>query len=110
MSEPATTVETRVVEEKKAPSSWTGATFGIIAFIIGLMLLGITFRLAFVQFEKPPETALGFQPGKPLDIALVVQSFGGLIIRVLLLLVMSIIGAVIANRGIKMYTDSRTSS
>jgi hypothetical protein len=107
MSEPATTVETRVVEESRAPSKWTGATFGILVFLIGIALLGLTFSLAFQMFAVPPERALNIAPGKPLDIAQVVQSFAGLIIRVLLLLVMAVIGAIIANRGIKMYTDSR---
>ena len=107
MSEPATTVQTRVVEEKKTPSAWTGATFGILVFLGGIVLLIITFKLAFDQFSIPPEHALNIPVGKPLDIAQVVQSFAGLIFRVLLLLVMAIVGAIIATRGIKMYTDSR---
>ena len=108
MSEPATTVETRVVDEKKTQSGWTGAGFGIVVFSFGIVLLGYTFKLAFDRFATPAEKALNIAPGKPLDIAQVVQSFAGLIIQVLLLLVMAVIGAIIANRGIKMYTDSRT--
>lgn len=107
MSEPATTVETRVVEENKSSSNWTGAAFGIIVFCAGIALLVLTFKIAFDQFAIPPENALHIAPGKPLDPAQVVQSFAGLIFRVLLLLVMAIIGAIIATRGIKLYTDSR---
>jgi flagellar biosynthesis protein FlhB len=108
MSEPATTVERRVVEEKQASSGWTGAAFGIIVFLLGIVLLGYTFKLAFDRFAQPAEKALHITPGKPLDIAQVVQSFAGLIIQVLLLLVMAVVGAMIANRGIKMYSDSRS--
>jgi hypothetical protein len=107
MSEPATTVESRVTEEKRAQTSWTGVTFGIIVFLIGIALLLATFKWAFDQFSVPPENALHIAAGKPLDISMAVQSFAGLIIRVLLLLVMAVVGAIIANRGIKMYTDSR---
>lgn len=107
MSEPATTVEPRVVEEKKTPTAWTGATFGIVAFVVGILLLGWTFKIALEKFAIEPNKALNIAPGKPLDIAQVVQSFAGLIFQVLLLLVMAIVGAIIATRGIKMYTESR---
>jgi len=107
MYEPATTVEPIVVEEKKPQSSWTGPAFGIIVFLVGIGLLAFTFTLAFDQFKVAPERAMGIPPGKPLDIAQVVQSFAGLIFHVLLLLVMAIVGAIVANRGIKMYSDSR---
>ena len=106
MSEPATTVETREVEEKKTQSSWTGGTFGILVFLAGVFLLFVTFKLAFDQFAVPPEQAMKVTPDKPITQE-AVAIFAGLIFRVLLLLVMSIVGAIVANRGIKMYTDSR---
>ena|SRR5689334_4196630 len=106
MSEPATTVETREVEEKKSQSSWTGGTFGILVFLAGVLLLFITFKLAFDQFAIPPDKAMNIPPDKPIT-QQAVAIFAGLIFRVLLLLVMSIVGAIVANRGIKMYTDSR---
>jgi len=106
MSEPATTVETREVEEKKSQSSWTGGTFGIIVFLAGVALLLETFKLAFDQFSQSPETALRLSPDKPITQE-AISLFAWLIFRVLLLLVMSIVGAIVANRGIKMYTDSR---
>src|SRR3954451_8900928 len=106
MSEPATTVETRVVEEKHTPTNATGATFGIVVFLAGIGLLFYTFKLAYDKFNTPPETALHIDPKKPLDIAVAGTSFANLIVQVLLLVVMAIIGAIIANCGIKMYTDS----
>lgn len=107
MSEPATTVETRVVEEKHSHTSWTGVSMGVIVFLIGIALLLATFKWAFDLFGIPPENALHIAAGKPLDVSMAVQSFAGLIVKVLLLLVMAVVGAIIANRGIKMYTDSR---
>ena len=107
MSEPATTVETTVTEDKRAHTSWTGVSAGILVFFVGIVLLLATFKWAFDQFSVAPENALHITAGKPLDISLAVQSFGFLVIRVLLLLVMAIVGAIIATRGIKMYTDSR---
>lgn len=105
MSEPAA-VETRVIE-KRPQTSWAGVGVGIVVFIGGIALLLLTFKLAYDMFAVPPDQALQIEPGKPLNIDTAVRSFAGLVIRVLLLLVMAIIGAVIANRGIKMYTDSR---
>lgn len=107
MAEPSTTVETRDRETAPHGTSWTGVSFGIIVFLGGIGLLLLTFKLAYDMFAIPPENALHIPTGKPLSIELTVQSFAGLIIRVLLLLVMSVVGAIIANRGIKMYTDSR---
>lgn len=107
MPEQATAVETTVVEEKRPQTHWTGAVAGIVVFLIGIGLLLLTFKLAYDQFAVPPEKALHIDPGKPLDVTTAVQSFAGLVIRVLLLFVMAIIGAITANRGIKMYTDSR---
>jgi len=108
MSEPVTTVEPTVVEQKRPSNSTTGAFFGAVAFLAGLGLLFYTFKLAYDQFNIPPETSLHIPPGKALDTTIAVQSFAGLIIRVLLLIVMAIVGAMITNRGIKMYTDSRS--
>ncbi len=107
MSEPATTVETRVVEEKRPHTSWAGVSAGIIVFVVGIALLLATFKWAFDLFAVPAERALNIPAGKPLDVSMAVQSFAGLIIKVLLLLVMAVVGAIIANRGIKLYTDSR---
>src|SRR5689334_12723854 len=102
MSEPATTVETTVSERKSASTNWTGAVFGILVFFAGVALLLFVFKLAYDQFNVPPENALHIDAGKALDVTKAVQSFAGLIIRVLLLIVMAIVGALIANRGIKM--------
>ena len=106
MSEPATTVETRMVEEKRQSAGWGGVSAGIIVFLGGIGLLLLTFKLAFDQFSLSPEAALHLTPGKPITQD-ALGIFGILIFHVLLLLVMAIISAVIANRGIKMYTDSR---
>lgn len=107
MPEPATSVETPAAQSNRPHTHWTGAVAGIVVFIVGIVLLLLTFKLAYDQFAVPPENALHIEPGKPLDVTTAVQSFAGLVIRVLLLFVMAIIGAITANRGIKMYTDSR---
>ncbi|MEA2554387.1 MAG: hypothetical protein QOJ65_2563 [Fimbriimonadaceae bacterium] len=95
------------MEDKRPQTSWTGVSAGIVVFIAGIALLLLTFKLAYDQFLVPPESALHIPVGKPIDIGAAVQTFAGLVIRVLLLFVMAIIAAIIANRGIKMYTDSR---
>lgn len=43
----------------------------------------------------------------PIDLARTGESFVGIVGKILLLLVMSAIGSVIANRGIKLYAESR---
>ena len=59
------------------------------------------------MFSTPPDQALGIQRGKPIDFNDAGTSLAGLLIRMLLLLVMGVVGSLIANRGITLYTESR---
>ena len=59
------------------------------------------------MFSVPPSQALGVRQDAPVDFAKTGESFVGVVGRVLLLLVMSAVGSVIANRGIKLYGESR---
>ncbi len=82
-----------------------GKALGILTFLGGVALLVITFRLAYDMFMVPPEQALHLEKGKVLDVAVAGQSFGVLLLRVLLLIVMGLMGSLVANRGIKLYSD-----
>jgi len=80
---------------------------GILTFFGGIALLLITFQQARTMFATPAGEALGIQRGKPIDFNDAGTSLAGLLIRMLLLLVMGIVGSLIANRGITLYTESR---
>jgi len=83
-----------------------GKVIGILTFLGGIALLVLTFKLAFDMFQVPPDQALHLEKGKVLDVAVAGQSFGVLLLRVLLLIVMGLVGSLVANRGIKLYTES----
>jgi hypothetical protein len=84
-----------------------GSILGILVFLGGVALLVLTFRLAFDMYGVPPERALGLREGEAIDLGMAGQTAAALVSRLLLLLVMAVVGSVIANRGIKLYTESR---
>ncbi len=76
-------------------------------FLGGVGLLLITFKLAYEMFSVPPDQALALQKGKALEVATVVPTLTGLLIKVLLLVVMALVSSLIGNRGVHLYTESR---
>ncbi len=84
-----------------------GSTVGLFVFVGGVVLLLLTFRLAYDMFSTPPKVALGLPGQKAIDFGLVGNSLTGIFVRIFLLLIMGIIGSLIANRGVHLYTHSR---
>ncbi|HRJ27534.1 MAG TPA: hypothetical protein PLO61_08510 [Fimbriimonadaceae bacterium] len=80
-----------------------GPFLGLVVFLVGIGLLGLTFAMAYNLFSTPPDQALGLEPGKPLNINDAGRSGIAILYRVLMLLVMCIISSLIASRGIKLY-------
>src|SRR5687768_7295109 len=84
-----------------------GCLMGLAVFGGGLALLLVTFGLAYKMFSVPVSEALNLPLNQPVNLEIAGQSFAGLVIRVLLLLVMSITGSIFANKGIKLYLAGR---
>lgn len=84
-----------------------GSVLGLLTFLGGVALLLATFRLAYGMFLTPPSEALGVHPGHTLDLNTAGTNLTGIVLRIILLLVMGVMGSVIANRGILLYTHSR---
>lgn len=85
---------------------WVGSTIGLIVFLGGVALLVLVFRLAYDMFQTPPTVALEIQGGKALDLGKASNSVSAIVQKVILLIIMSIAGSLIANRGILMYARS----
>ena len=84
-----------------------GNLFGLLIFIAGVALLAYTFKLAIELFGREPKEMLEIVPGKPLDINNAGAQLAGVVVKVLLLLVMAVVGGMIANRGIRLYADTK---
>lgn len=84
---------------------WLGSIGGLLIFAAGISLLSLVFKLAFEMFQTPPRLALKIESGKPFDVSGVGDALFGVIIKIALLFVMSIIGSVICNRGIHLYAS-----
>lgn len=96
------------MSDRNNPSGLAGGLFGIVIFLIGVALLGLSFKLAYNLFMVDPATRFQIGgPNQPLDFGKAVPTLLGLLVQVLLLLVMSIVGGMIANRGIRLYADAK---
>jgi len=84
-----------------------GGWVGILTFLVGVAMLTVTFTIAYGLFQVPPEKALDLKPDQPLNVNDTGRAMIGLLFRIAMLLVMCWVGAVIANRGIKLYASGR---
>ncbi len=84
-----------------------GTLLGLLVFLGGIALLLFTFRIAYDMFTVPPVRALGLIKDQPVDLGSAGSNLVGSLLKVLLLIVMALVGSLIANRGIQLYTDSR---
>lgn len=83
---------------------WAGGGLGILTFLLGLGVLFFTFRLAAEMFAVPAADALGTNK----DVTELGKSFGHVVLRIGMLLVMSVVGSMITGHGIKLYLASRS--
>lgn len=88
------------------PTNTSNSWIGLAIFLLGVGLVVFAFKLAYDLFTVPPSLALDIKFGEPLDINDSLESTYSVLIRVILLIVMTIIGSVVANRGIKLYAAS----
>lgn len=93
--------------EPRGPSGAAGGFFGILVFLGGVAILIFTFRLANDLFSQDPNQLLGLTKARDIDLNNAGAILGSVVIKVLLLLVMAVVGGMIANRGIRLYADSR---
>lgn len=82
-------------------------TLGIIVFLGGIGLVVLSFFYAFQMFRTPTPELLGVEPGSTIELASLGSQAIGVLIRIFLLLLMTALGSVIANRGIRMYASGR---
>lgn len=84
-----------------------GTLLGLLVFLGGIALLLFTFRSAYEMFTVPPVRALGIVKNQPVDLGSASSNLVGSLLKVLLLIVMALVGSLVANRGIQLYTESR---
>ena len=87
---------------------WLGTAIGLAVFLGGVYLLYTVFILAKDMFLVPPRVALGVTPGKPIDVDQTGNGAVSIVLRFFLLLLMAGTGSLIANRGILLYSRSRS--
>lgn len=100
------TKEAAPAAKSELDRSGTGMVLGVIVFLAGVGLLLLTFKLAYDMFTTPPVEAL--QIGKDsIDFSKVGPNLIGIVVKVLLLIVMGVMGSLVANRGVTLFTGSR---
>lgn len=84
----------------------TGSAVGLLVFLAGVGLLGVTFKFALEMFDVPKGQALGLVKGQAIDAAQTGGAVAGILIKLGVLLLMAIVGSMIANKGIGLYCGS----
>lgn len=110
--EPTHYIKLEETEKKPAKPKfhrdWLSSLVGLAVFAAGVMLLFLTFKLAYQIFEAPPQSALGAAKGQPIDLATAGNSLMSLLLRFGLLLLMAVVGSMISNRGIALYAHAKS--
>ena len=93
--------------ETRRHSDIIGRLIGMLTFLFGVGLLGFVFYTAQGLFNAPADAALGLKfTGNPKTDPTTVQigsQFGFLLFRIVYLVIMSIAGSLIAQKGINLY-------
>ncbi len=79
---------------------------GLAVFLGGVALLALTFKLAYDQFSVPHADALGLKKGQAIDAGATGGSLLEIVIKLGCLLVMAVVGSMLANKGIGLYSGS----
>ncbi len=83
-----------------------GTLAGMLVFLGGIAMVAFAFSIALTTFSASPETTLNLGTSETINLNRTLAAVLVLIAKILLLLVMSITGSVIASRGIRMYASS----
>jgi hypothetical protein len=84
----------------------TGSAVGLLVFLAGVGLLGLTFKFALDMFSVPHAQALGLTKGQAIDARVTGGAAADIVIRLGVLLLMAIVGSMVANKGIGLYCGS----
>jgi hypothetical protein len=85
---------------------WFGPLLGTVVFLAGTGVICWTLFQTIELLTKAPQINLGMKSGQAIDFNVVLINFVRLVVRILLLIVLTGIGAVLANRGVKLYAAS----
>ena len=84
-----------------------GRLIGMVVFFVGIGLLLLVFKIAYGLFTASPATALGItitgDPKRDPAAMLIGQSFGWLMVKILLLFLMSVVASLTAQKGVNLY-------
>lgn len=86
---------------------WLGALIGLAVFLGGIGIIVWAFRQAYTMFTTPPSDALGIKSGETVNLNRAGENGIRILYQTALLFVIVIIGSVVANRGIKLYSESQ---
>lgn len=84
-----------------------GRIIGMLVFLLGVGLLLVVFWTAYRLFNTPPADALGLtftgNPKSDPPLAKVGTQVAWLVLRIAYLIIMSVAGSLISNKGINLY-------
>ena len=96
-----------VVVRERHGGDLSARLMGMVIFFVGVGLLLLVFKMAYGLFTASPAAALGINitgdPKRDPAAMLIGQSFGFLLVKILLLFVMSLAASLTSQKGINMY-------
>ncbi len=86
---------------------WLGRLMALLTMWLGVGLMLLTFWLAYKMFQTPPQQLLANPNNGTPDLNSIVSGVWASVRGLLLLVMMTIVGGMIANRGISLYMNVR---
>ncbi len=91
----------------KLQRDWLGRTMALLTMWLGVGLMLLTFWLAYRMFHTPPQQLLNNPDNGSPDLNSIAVGVWASVRGLLLLVLMTIVGGMIANRGITLYMNVR---
>ncbi len=91
----------------KLRRDWLGRLLAIVILWLGIGLMLACFWFAYQMFQTPPQQLLNNPETNKPDLNSVVAGIWASLRSILLLVLMTIVGGMIANRGITLYLHVR---
>jgi heme A synthase len=86
---------------------WFGRLLSVVVFLTGIGLMLVAFWLAYRMFQTPPQRLFQDTGNQNPNLGAIATGIWAALRGILLLVLMTVVGGMVANRGISLYLAVR---